>query len=113
MAARLDLTVGLVVSDVVGLEDVVAVMDNHVAVESRDSPQTGLAAGIQMDGETAGSLGHNLSHREGFLRGVVGKGNGFRGRGGENSLGGSRGCHIGQRLRAKLKAAESQKRDTN
>ena len=67
MAVGLELRGGLVVDHLVGAEDVVAVMDDDVAVEGADVAYARLALGIQLDGYAAGGHGLGLSDGQNLL----------------------------------------------
>lgn len=64
---------GLVVDDLVGLEDVGSIVDNDVSLEGEDVADAGLAIGFKLDGDASGRLRLGLRDGEHFLAGIVGE----------------------------------------
>jgi len=82
VAIGFELRGGLVIDDVVGAEDVVAVVDDDVAGEGEDVADAGLAQGLELDGGTSGGLGFGLGDGDELLAGIGGQvGSNFRGNG--------------------------------
>jgi hypothetical protein len=63
----------LVVDDLVGMEDVCAVVDDDVTVEREHVSDAGLPVGIKLDWDAAGRLRFGLGDGNEFLAGIVGK----------------------------------------
>ena len=73
MAVGLERGGGLVVDDLVGAENVAAVVDDDVAVEGEDVADAGLAVGVELNGDASGGNGLGLGDGQHLLAGVVWK----------------------------------------
>jgi hypothetical protein len=71
----------LVVDDLVGMEDVGAVVDHDVTFEGENVADAGLTVGIQLDRNAAGGGRFWFGHGNYFLAGIVGELTGSVGRG--------------------------------
>ena len=115
VAFRLQLRGGLVIDDLVGAQNVIAVVDHHPAGQGPGVAHAALVLGLPLHRHTACGLGLQLSHGQNLLARVVRQ----SGRSGIiqaglsrlNGLRRSRGCRIGQRLRPHLQVTEGHHRD--
>ena len=73
VAFRLQLRGGLVVDDLVGAENVVAVVDDHVAGEGQVVADAASGAGLPLDGHAGCGLGLRLGDGQNLLAGIVGE----------------------------------------
>ncbi len=124
VAFRLQLRGGLVVDDLVGAQNVVAIVDHHIAGQGPcHRPRGHAGAGLPLHRYAACRRRLRLGHGQNLLAGIVRQGGGKPGAG--SALAGAirggcarsisvfdgRGCRIGQRLPPKLQVTEGQHRD--
>jgi hypothetical protein len=73
MALGFKLRSGLVIDHLLSAQDVIAVVDHHIAGEGPEIADPGLALGLPLDRHSGRGFGFGLSYGENLLAGVVGK----------------------------------------